>query len=273
MKTDTTSFTPRTIVGIVLVALMLFPVYWMVNSSLQGNENLLETQWFPFDLDLRGYRQAIDSQLGNLITSLIVSVGAVIVCLAIAAPAAYGLSRVTVRMPGTGVFIILLIITQMIPGIVIANGLFPLYNNLGLVNTYGGLILADASHGVPFCILLMRAFMLNIPSSLLEAARIDGASELRVFTSIVLPISRNSLVTAAVFAFLFAWSDFLFALTLTSDGSVVPITLSMYQFVGAHTQSWAALMATAALASIPAAFLLVIAQRYIAAGVTGGAVK
>jgi multiple sugar transport system permease protein len=89
----------------------------------------------------------------------------------------------------------------------------------------------------------------------------------------VLPVSRNSIVTAAVFAFLFAWSDFLFALTLTTGDEVVPVTLSVYQFVGAHTQSWAAMMATAALASIPAAFLLVVAQRYIAAGVTGGAVK
>lgn len=265
--------TPRTVIGVVLALFLLFPVYWMVNSSLQGNENLLETQWFPFDIDLRGYQLALESQLPNLVTSLIVSLGAVIVCLAIAAPAAYGLARVNIPIPGIGLFVIALVITQMIPGIVIANGLFPIYNNVGLVNTYPGLILADASHGIPFCILLIRAFMVNIPSSLMEAARIDGANEFRVFTSIVLPISRNSLATAAVFAFLFAWSDFLFALTLTSTGDVVPITLSMYQFVGAHTQSWAALMATATLASIPAAFLLIVAQKYIASGVTGGAVK
>jgi multiple sugar transport system permease protein len=161
----------------------------------------------------------------------------------------------------------------MIPGIVIANGLFPLYNAAGLVNSYAGLILADASLGIPFCILLMRSFMVNIPSSLLEAARIDGASELRVFLSVVVPLSRNALVTAAVFSYLFAWSDFLFALTLTTSTEVQPITLSMYQFVGAHTQSWGALMATATIASVPAAALLVLAQRYIAAGVTGGAIK
>jgi multiple sugar transport system permease protein len=166
-----------------------------------------------------------------------------------------------------------LLITQMIPGIVITNGLFPIYNSVGLVNSYLGLILADASLGIPFCMLLMRSFMVNIPTSLLEAARIDGASEFRVFRAIVVPLSRNALVTAAVFAFLFAWSDFLFALTLTTGSSLMPITLSMYQFVGAHTQSWGALMATATLASIPAAALLVIAQRYIASGVTGGAVK
>jgi len=263
----------RTTIGIVVVALLLFPVYWMLNTSLQGSENLLETEWFPFELSFDGYQRALESQLGNLATSLLISIGAVIVCLAVAAPAAYGLSRTNIGTRSIAVFVILLLITQMIPGIVIANGLYPLYNSLGLLNTVPGLILADASHGIPFCILLIRAFMQNIPHSLLEAARIDGANEVRVFLSVVLPLSRNALVTAAVFSFLFAWSDFLFALTLTNGSTVVPITLSMYVFVGAHTQSWAALMATAPIASIPAAVLLVIAQKYIASGVTGGAVK
>lgn len=263
----------RTGFGVLLGAAMLFPVYWMVNSSLQGSQNLLSTQWFPFLLDLSGYRDAVASQLPHLITSLVVAVGAVLVCLCLATPAAYGLSRTSIRLPGGTWVLVGLLITQMIPGIVIANGLFPIYNSLGLVNSYIGLILADASLAIPFCMLLMRSFMVNIPTSLLEAARIDGASELRVFLAIVVPLSRNALVTAAVFAFLFAWSDFLFALTLTTGNSLMPITLSMYQFVGAHTQSWGALMATATLASIPAAALLIIAQRYIAAGVTGGAVK
>ncbi|MGI4896240.1 MAG: carbohydrate ABC transporter permease [Janthinobacterium lividum] len=263
----------RTAFGVLIVVVLLFPVYWMVNTSLQGSENLLTTQWFPLHIDLGGYRQAIDSQLSHLGTSLVIALGAVAVCLAVAAPAAYGLSRTTIKLPGGGVVMALLVITQMIPGIVIANGLFSLYNDLGLVNSYIGLILADASLGVPFCILLMRSFMVNIPVSLLEAAKIDGAHEFRVFRSIVLPLSRNALVTGAVFAFLFAWSDFMFALTLTTGDKIVPVTLSMYTFVGAHTQSWSALMATATLASIPAAGLLVLAQRYIAAGVTGGAVK
>jgi multiple sugar transport system permease protein len=263
----------RTVFGLLVVAVMLFPVYWMVNSSLQGSQNLLTTEWFPIHLDLSGYAQAIASQLPHLITSLIVALGSVVLCLAVATPAAYGLSRTNIRLPGGPVVLMGLLITQMIPGIVITNGLFPIYNSVGLVNSYPGLILADASLGVPFCILLIRSFMVNIPNSLLEAARIDGASEFRVFVSIVIPLSRNVLVTAAVFAFLFAWSDFLFALTLTTGNTVMPITLSMYQFVGAHTQSWSALMATATLASIPAAALLVVAQRYIAAGVTGGAIK
>jgi multiple sugar transport system permease protein len=95
----------------------------------------------------------------------------------------------------------------------------------------------------------------------------------QVFLLIVLPISRNALITAALFSFLFAWGDFLFALTLTTTTSVRPITLGLYQYIGTYVSNWSTVMATAVLASLPAVVLLVVAQRYIAAGVTGGSVK
>jgi multiple sugar transport system permease protein len=91
--------------------------------------------------------------------------------------------------------------------------------------------------------------------------------------SIVVPISRNSLITVGLFAFLFAWSDFIYALTLTTEGNITPVTLGIYTYLGSHISNWSAVMATAMLASIPAIILLVIAQKYIAAGATGGAVK
>ena len=101
----------------------------------------------------------------------------------------------------------------------------------------------------------------------------DGAGPLRAFLSIVVPISRNSMITVALFAFLFAWSDFLFALTMSTKGTVTPVTLGIYTYLGSHVANWNAVMATAMLASIPAIILLVIAQKYIAAGATGGSIK
>ena len=108
--------------------------------------------------------------------------------------------------------------------------------------------------------------MLAVPTSIVEAARVDGAGLVRAFLSIVVPISRNSLITVGLFAFLFAWSDFIFALTLTTEGIITPVTLGIYTYLGAHISNWSAVMATAMLASIPAIILLVIAQKYIAAG-------
>src|SRR5690606_12690882 len=126
---------------------------------------------------------------------------------------------------------------------------------------------------IPFAILVLRAFMVSIPRELTEAARVDGAGHWRTFVSVILPISRNATVTAGLFAFLFAWADFLFAVTLTTGRSFEPITVGIYRFIGNQSADWNAVLATAVLASIPAAILLVIAQRYVVAGVTGGAIK
>ncbi|GAA3590814.1 carbohydrate ABC transporter permease [Nonomuraea rosea] len=262
---------PMTVLGVVFLAVMIFPVYWMLNSSLQAGSGAASIDLLPFDLTFAGYGQALEEQGQNFVTSLIVALGTVVLTLIIATPAAYGLSRFRTR--GGAVFLLVLLITQMIPVMVIANALYPLFNSLFLINSVLGLILANTAAGIPFAVLLIRAFMGAIPRALVEAALVDGAGNLRAFVSIVVPISKNAIVTAALFTFLSAWSDFLFALTLTSTPEVRPITLGIYDYISANSQDWSAVMATAVLASVPAALLLIFAQRYIAAGAVSGAVK
>jgi len=260
-----------TVIGVVILAVMLFPVYWMVNASLQPSGNTLTGDFFPVNPSFAGYEKAIADQGGHLVTSLLISLGTVVLSLAIAAPAAYALAQFRFRWINVALLVIL--IAQMIPGIVIANALYSAYNDIGLLNSIPGLILADASHAIPFAILILRASMQTIPPSIVEAARVDGAGLVRAFVSIVVPVSRNALITAGLFAFLFSWSDFLFALTLTTTEDVRPVTLGIYQYLGSQVSNWSAVMATAVLSSLPAILLLVIAQRFIAAGATGGAVK
>ncbi|MGR6915678.1 carbohydrate ABC transporter permease [[Actinomadura] parvosata] len=262
---------PMTALGVLFLAVMLFPVYWMVNSSLQSSSGATTRDWLPLDATLSGYAKAISEQGQNFVTSLLIALGTVVLTLIVATPAAYGLSRF--RSRGASTFVLVLLITQMIPAMVIANALYPLFNQLYLINNIIGLILANTAAGIPFAVLLMRAFMGSIPRALVEAAMVDGAGQLRAFLSIVVPISKNAIVTAALFTFLSAWSDFLFALTLTSTPEVRPITLGIYDYISANTQDWDTVMATAVLASIPAALLLIFAQRYIAAGAVAGAVK
>jgi len=261
----------NTVVAIVILAVMLFPVYWMINASLQPSGNTLSAEFFPWNPSFAGYQKAIEDQGANLVTSLIVALGTVILTIVIAAPAAYALAQFRFRW--INIALIALIISQMIPGIVIANALYSAYNDLGLLNSIFGLILADASHAIPFAILVMRASMQGIPPSLVEAARVDGAGLVRSFVSIVVPVARNSIITAALFAFLFSWSDFLFALTLTTTPEVRPVTLGIYTYLGSQVSNWSAVMATAVLSSLPAIALLVLAQKFIAAGATSGAVK
>jgi multiple sugar transport system permease protein len=260
-----------TAIGVLILAVMLFPLYWMLNVSLQPSGSAVGTPWIPLDLSFDGYATALREQGRNLVTSLIVAVGSVAFSLLIATPAAYALAQFKVR--GAGVVLFGILISQMIPGIVVANALYNAYSDLGLLNSIPGLILADSTHGIPFAILIMRAYLLSIPGEVIEAARVDGAGQIRAFVSIVVPMSRNALVTAALFTFLFTWSDFLFALTLTTTETVRPVTLGIYQYIGTYINDWSSVMATAVLASLPAVVLLVVAQRFVAAGVASGAVK
>jgi multiple sugar transport system permease protein len=264
-----------TVVGVLLLAVMLFPVYWMVNVSLQPSGSAVATPWFPLHLSLHGYATALTQQGGHLLTSLLVAAGSVVFSLLVATPAAYALAHFRVR--GAGAVLFGTLLSQMVPAIVVANALYGAYAALGLLNSMPGLILADSTAGIPFAILIIRAFLGAIPVEVVEAARVDGAGQVRAFVSIVLPMSRNALVTAALFTFLFTflftWSDFLFALTLTTTEDVRPVTLGLFQYLGSYVSDWSSVMATAVLASIPAVVLLLVAQRYVSAGVTGGAVK
>ena len=261
----------KTAVGVVLTAVMLFPVYWLVNVSFTRDQDMRKVppNWFPSDGTLDGYRAVLRDQLPYLGTSLLVGLGTVALTLVVAAPAGYSLARL--RPSGTLSF--LLLVAQMIPGIVMAMGLYAIYLNLGVLNTVAGLVVADATIAVPFGVLVFQAFMSGIPQEITQAATLDGAGPVRTFWSVVLPVSRNATITVALFAFLWAWSDFVVASTLDSGGELRPITLGIYQYIGNNNQQWNAIMATAVVASLPAAVILVLAQRYVAAGVTAGAVK
>ena len=261
------------VLGLVFSAVLLFPLYWMVNVSLTKPLNLarIPPSLIPIDPTLDGYRMAIARNLPAFTTSLAIALGTVALTLLIALPAAYGVSKL--KAPGTGVVMFAFLLAQMIPSVVLVMALFALYRQVGLYNTYFGLILADSTASVPFAIILAQAFMRTIPDEIIEAAQIDGAGRMRTFLSIILPLSRNAVVTAALFSFLFAWGDFLNARTLTAGKTFMPITLALYQFIGAEVTNWNGVMASAVLASIPAAVLIVFAQRFVAAGITAGAVK
>jgi len=262
----------KTALGLLFTALMLFPVYWMVNVSLTPRAAIRDGGLVPSHPTLDHYAVVLQHQLPYLGTSVIIGLGAVLLTLTIAAPSGYALSRLVV--PGRRVLSFALIVAQMVPAIVMSLGFYQIYSRLDILDTVPGLILADSTIAVPFGVMLFTAFMAGIPHELLQAAQIDGASRWRTFRSIVMPMSRNSAVTVGLFAFLWAWSDFLFASTLNRGGGRWrPITMGIYDYIGSQNQEWGPMMATAVLASVPTAILLVVAQRYIAAGVTAGAVK
>ncbi len=268
-------FTPwlAGITALIALAILLFPVYAVIVGSFENNAQLLGTHYnfFPPTPTLANYRNVLSTQGSHIISSLIIGVATAILTLAIALPAAHALARYRFRV--TVVVVASLLVAQILPSIVIANSLFVVYHKLHLLNSYPGLILADASYAVPFSILVMRAFMLSLPNDVLQAARVDGASEWGTFVRIVLPMSRSAIITVALFAFLNGWGDFIFALTLLNGSTVEPITLSIYNYIGVFSSNLGSAMALAVFAILPAAIMLIAAQRYIAAGLTVGSVK
>jgi multiple sugar transport system permease protein len=262
-----------TLLAFAITGLMLFPFYWIVNISFMRQTDILQypPPFLPPQFTLDGYRRAMETTAEYIWSSFIYGLGTVVVTLLVATPAAYALARVRARIGSLLLFA--LILAQMTPGIVVAISLYAAFGRLEILNSYLAVILADSTIAVPFAIIVMRAYMIGIPRELEEAAIVDGAGHGRIFWSIVLPLSRTALITASLFSFLFGWGDFLFALILNNDPHQTPITVGIYRFIGSFSVEWPAVMATAVIAVIPATLLLVVAQRYVAAGITAGAIK
>lgn len=259
-----------TIVTVVVLAVYLFPVYWMISASLQPSANSADTAWFPVSPGLGGFEQALDDAgIGGLRVSILVSLGSVLVTLLVAVPAAYALSRL--RSRAVSIALILLLLAQMIPSVVLATSFYAMFNSWGLLNTFIGLILANATAGVPFAVIVMRAFMLRLDPEVIEAATVDGLGPIGTLWRIVVPLSRNAIVTAGVFAFLFSWGDLLFGLTLVNRNEMYPMSVLILALANSNLNTWAATMAASLIASVPALVVILAAQRHVKAGLSAGA--
>ncbi|KTS84251.1 ABC transporter permease [Microbacterium testaceum] len=258
-----------TIITVAVLAVYLFPVYWMISASLQPQANSADTAWFPSSPGLGGYQMALDDAgIGGLRVSILVSLGSVLVTLLVAIPAAYALSRL--RSRAVSIALILLLLAQMIPSVVLATSFYAMFNSWGLLNTFIGLILANSTAGVPFAVIVMRAFMLRLDTEVIEAATVDGLGPLGTLWRIVVPLSRNAIVTAGVFAFLFSWGDLLFGLTLVNRNEMYPISVLILALSNSNLNTWAATMAASLIASVPALVVILAAQRHVKAGLTAG---
>jgi multiple sugar transport system permease protein len=267
------------------LVIILFPVYAIIVGSFESTETLFSGTfyWLPHAATLDNYRTVLQggsgdlattasgSQEGAILTSLIVGLGTVVLALVVAVPAAYALSKYRLRV--TVILVSCLLLAQIVPSIVLATSLFVIFHWVHLLNTYPALIIADGTYAIPFAILVLRAFFFSLPNDLMFAARVDGATEWQTFRLIVMPLARSAVITVAVFAFLAGWGDFIFALTILNGAGIQPITLGIYNYLGNYSTDWGAVMAAGVVAMVPAAVLLVIAQRYIATGLTAGSVK
>jgi multiple sugar transport system permease protein len=268
-------FLSRALLLITMIGL-LFPVYWLIQSALSTQFELFHTPayFFPPHPTLAGLRDAwqiIDSGLWH---SFIISAGTVVLSLFLSITAGYGL--LLGRARGTGTLVRLLVLFGLVfPTITFVIPLDKILYTLHILNTYQGVILADSLYSVPLGVLIIYTYMLAIPNELIEAAQVDGASSLRVLWKIAIPIAQPAIATAAIFAFLSAWGDFLFAETFASSNQILPASISIYNLTGVTLQNvnWPEVMAGSLILGIPAVAAVAFAQRYIRAGISAGALK
>jgi multiple sugar transport system permease protein len=263
------------IVGLVVfTAWTLGPVLWAVISSLLPQTALTSTppDLSPANFTLDNFQGVLNDRdlAKGLINSSIIAVSTAAVALVLGSGAAYALARL--QVPGSNKILLMVLATQMFPGIVVIIPLFIVISRLGLTDTYIALIVVYLSFILPIVIWVLKGFFEAIPGELERAAAVDGASALQTFRLIVLPISLPPLFATGVFAFIESWNEFFFAIILTSTNArTAPIAIA--EFAGQYTSRYGQMVAAAVLASIPVIVLAVVFRQYILKGFVEGAVK
>jgi multiple sugar transport system permease protein len=254
-------------------AIALFPLLWMISVSLMapGEASTAPPPLVPADPTLDSYRELFTraDMAKNLVNSLGLAVAATLLSLAFNVAAGYAFAKL--RFTGRDLLWRLLLGMMLIPTQVAMIPLFLMLKEAGLVNSYLGVLVPSLAN--VFGIFLVRQYALSIPDELLEAARIDGASELRIFRSIVLPVLRPILVTLAIFAFLGSWNDFLWPLIVLTDDSRQTLPVALAALGREHAGDSELMMAGAVVTIVPVLALFLALQRYYIQGLLAGSVK
>jgi N,N'-diacetylchitobiose transport system permease protein len=265
-----------TIIAIVFSAVWIFPVYWMVNTALKPQSEVMTPTplFFPLHPTLGNFIDAVNNStfLDNLRSSIIVVVAAVIVSAAIAFFACAALTRF--RFRGRRVIMVTILVVQMLPSVALLIPTFLVFNDFNLVGSYLGLILAYIAMVLPFSIWILRGFFISIPIEIEEAARVDGASDWRVLWSVLFPLVAPGIISTSIFAFIAAWNEYILAYTFMKDNTMYTLPIWLASFSTPHSGTdFGGQMAASVLFSLPVVIFFLIIQRKLVSGIAAGAVK
>ncbi|MBM7583479.1 raffinose/stachyose/melibiose transport system permease protein [Bacillus pakistanensis] len=268
-------FIPRLFLHIALLiagVIWIYPFIWMISASLKKNFELInsglslipkEAQWSNY---IRAWEEANFS--GYFFNTVIITVFTVLIVLIMCALTGYALARV--QFPGRKLFIVLITATMFIPKGYTIIPIYMIIKNLGLLNTLGGVILAESSGAHVLFILLFMAYFSKLPKELEESAVMDGAGFLRTFWSIMLPLSKPIIATVAIMQFIWTWNSFFIPLVFTlNKPELRTLAVGMYSFVGEHSVDWVGMAAGATISLLPVIIIFIIFQRFFIEGVSG----
>ena len=268
----------RNTVILLATIFIVFPYYWMLITSLKPTEQLMLSPpvWFPSYLEFTNYVRVWASLplFKYLKNSIFVAICTTILSLIFSTMAGYSLSCFNTKIKNPS--IALFLFTQLVPFTLPFIAFYQMMYKLGLTNTYQGLIIAYATWSIPFCTLMTRGYFSQaIPTSLLESAKIDGCTRWGAFTKIALPLVRPGLVATAIFSFILAWNDFVWASVMLVENDLKPASVGIYDYVGQFggNVNIALSMATAVLITLPTMVLFAFLQKHLVSGLTAGAIK
>lgn len=261
---------------LLLLGIFLFPIYWMFIGSLKDNSVLMRTppQLYPTFQALDQYQAILsnDKYMTYIENSLLVALGTVAVDLILATLSGYVLSRY--RLPGRKLILMFMLSAQVFPVVVIVISLYSFFRGLNLTNSYLGLILADVAMSLPLSVWMLKSFVDSVPNSLDEAAHLDGCSRLQTLTRVVLPLMQPGMLAVGIYAFLQSWDDYLLGLIIMTKTKMKTLPVGISEtFMGDFGFDYAGMMTISVVASLPVVLLFMVFQRYMVAGLTGGAVK
>jgi ABC-type glycerol-3-phosphate transport system permease component len=263
------------VLGIAITLLLAFPFIWVVLISLRP-ENEIFTRTFQLvtSFTLDNYYALLETSPFStyLRNSFLICAIATVAAVAISLVTAYGFSRHP-RFRGRQVLLILVICTQLFPFVILITPLYATFFRLGLINNHLSLVISYIAINLPFAIYMLLGYLDTIPRELDEAARMDGASTLRIIWKVILPVAWPGVVTVAVYAFVSAWDEFLFAMTLMTSDENKTVPVGLAGFFGEYTTQWNLVMAASVISTLPTLILFMLVQRKLVSDLAAGAVK
>ena len=265
----------RLIVIFSMVAAVTFcvgPFLWQVITSVRPEDELTRIA-LPTEVSLESYAGAFHGRpFGRvLLNSAMVATATTVFCLAIGASAAFALAKL--EFPGRRLLLGLALAVSMFPPIATVSPLYLMIRAMGLRDELPGLVLPYTTFALPMTLWILTGFFRDIPDELYRSARIDGCTPFQAFRKVLLPLTVPGLATTGILVFIFAWNEFLYALTFTSspEKRTVPVAISL--FAGEHKEPWGEIAAASVIATLPLILVTLLFQRKIVAGLTSGAVK
>jgi multiple sugar transport system permease protein len=258
-----------------VVAAALLPVVWILSLSLKDPATIADGRFLPAKWSFENYSGIFKSSefTRALVNSIGIACISTVIAVTLASLAAYAIARL--EFPGKAVILTAALAIAMFPPIAIVGPIYDIWRSLGLFDTWPGLIIPYMTFTLPLAIYTLSAFFREIPWELEQAAQVDGATPFQAFRKVIVPLAAPGVFTSAILVFIFAWNDFLFAVSLTSTNAArtVPAALSAFPGETQFTQPTGSIAAAAVVVTVPIIIMVLIFQRRIVAGLTAGAVK